>query len=478
MSVWTRNRFAVPRSIVETVRDREVTFLAAGISYYVLVSLVPLLTLAVVVATVVGGAELATQVQSIAQRYLLPTGSELVVGAVTDPTGRGTLSILSLLVTTWGALKLFRGIDVAFARIYEYPTSPVIEQLSDGVITLATLGGATIGVVVTTAVMALVDVPFVGIVSPLVLLAFLVVAFLPLYTVIPDVPIGVREALPGAVFAAVGWAVLSAGFGLYAQFSTGVAGALGAVLLLVTWFYFSGILVLTGAVLNAVLVRDGEDRDRQVQHPRDRRPERTMSADDETTDDDAVSGDAGPASDAREEPNAADADADAGPSADAGGFAGDTDAGPSATDAGGFAGDTDDSSSAATDVDPRGAPDIDQLDRRVEELRADLDAFEEDVQSRTVERPDVESEMRRYVRGRLRRGKARGWGPYLVLLYGTAATIAAFYLLEDDLLAVVAMLVIYLSTLGLYALFVIFGVGLNALGVPGRLVDWVRDRRT
>ena len=461
MSVSTPDRLAVPRSIVATVRDREVTFLAAGISYYVLVSLVPLLTLAVVVATVVGGADLATQVQSIAGRYLLPTGSELVVGAIADPTGRGAVSILSLLVTTWGALKLFRGIDVAFARIYEYPTSPIVEQLSDGLLTLATLGGATVGVVIATAVMALVDVPFVGIVSPLVLLAFLVAAFLPLYAVIPDVPVGVREALPGAAFAAVGWAVLSAGFGLYAQFSTGVAGALGAVLLLVTWFYFSGILVLTGAVLNAVLAGRGQDRDRQVQHPRGRRPERTMSADDETTDDDGVSGDTGPAGDE----STADTEAN-------GSSAGSSTGSPSTADP--SAGDA----TSDTEIDPRGAPDIDQLDRRVEELRADLDAFEEDVQSRTVDRPDVESEMRRYVRGRLRRGKARGWGPYLVLLYGTAATIAAFYLLDDDLLAVVAMLVIYLSTLGLYALFVVFGVGLNALGVPGRLVDWVRDRRS
>lgn len=131
---------------------------------------------------------------------------------------------------------------------------------------------------------------------------------------------------------------------------------------------------------------------------------------------------------------------------------------------------------ATTDVDPDGAPDIAQLERELEELRADLDAFEDDVESRTVDRPDVESEMRRYVRGRLRRGKARGWGPYLILLYGTVATIAAFYFLSD-LLAVVAMLIIYLSTLGLYALFVVFGVGLNALGIPGRALDWIRDRR-
>jgi len=453
VSVSTPDRLAVPRSIVATVREREVTFLAAGISYYVLVSLVPLLTLAVVVATVIGGADLAASVQSIAGQYLLPTGSDLVLSALTDPTGRGTLSVLSLGLTLWGALKLFRGVDVAFARVYGYPASPILDQLSDGLVTLASLALATLGVVAATTVMAVVDLPLVEVVSSLVLLGFLVVAFLPLYTVIPDVRVEVRNALPGAVFAAVGWTALSAGFGVYAQFSSGVAGALGGVLLLVTWFYFSGILVLLGAVVNAVIAGqvDGADvggaerndgttvhgGDRQLQHPRGRRHDQTMSADDATTDD------------------AADESAP-------------EDGSPSAADSG----------PADTDVEPRGAPDIDELDRRVEELRADLDAFESDVQSRTVDRPDVESEMRRYVRGRLRRGKARGWGPYLVLLYGTVATIAAFYFLQDDLLAVAAMVIIYLSTLGLYVLFVVFGVGLNALGVPGRLVDWVRDRRS
>ena len=48
---------------------------------------------------------------------------------------------------------------------------------------------------------------------------------------------------------------------------------------------------------------------------------------------------------------------------------------------------------------------------------------------------------------------------------------------DDDLLAVAAMVIIYLSTLGLYTLFVVLGVGLNALGVPGRVVGWLRDRR-
>ena len=458
MSVPNASRLAVVRAVVETVRDRDVTFLAAGISYYVLVSLIPLLTIGVVGATVVGGADLAAQVQAVAGAYLLPTGSDLVTGALANRSGQGALSAVSLAVTAWGALKLFRGVDVAFARIYGYPTSPILQQLSDGVVVLASLGGAALGVAVTTAVIAIVDLPFVGVVGPLVLLVFLLVAFIPLYTVIPDVPVSVRSAIPGAALTAVGWTGLSAAFSIYAMVSTGVTGALGGVLLLVTWFYASGILVLTGAAVNAVLAdrvgvsssadaRGGRqfaaaapsgdsegNRDRQVQQPRGQRPDRTMSAEDATTPDDDAGETVGAAGSAPED--------------------------------------------GETDLDPRGAPDIEQLDRRVEELRSDLAGFEEDIEARTVDRPTLKADLERYVRGRLRRGKARGWGPYLVLLYGTAATISAFYFLNDDLLAVTAMVIIYLSTLGLYTLFVVLGIGLNALGVPGRIVDWIRDRRS
>ena len=392
MSAPNLGRVAVARSVVDTVRNHDVTFLAAGISSYGLVSLLPLFTLAIVLATALGGAEFAARVQSIAGAYLLPTGSELVTDALENRAGQGALSAVTLTVTLWGALKLFRGVDVAFARLYGYPVSPILRQLSDGIVALATLGAAVVGVAVATAVVAVVDLPFVGVVGPLVLVTFLVLAFLPLYAVIPDVSVPLRAALPGAV----------------------LAGRLGV-----------------GAADPTPNDGRARDRDRQVQQPRGRHSDRTMSADD------------------------------------------------AADDAFDHAGSVDDPPDGAeTEIDPRGAPDIEQLDRRVEALRDDLDSFEDDIEARTVDRPTLKADLERYVRGRLRRGKARGWGPYLVLLYGTAATISAFYFLDDDLLAVVAMVIIYLSTLGLYTLFVVFGVGLNALGVPGRFVDWIRDRRS
>jgi hypothetical protein len=120
--------------------------------------------------------------------------------------------------------------------------------------------------------------------------------------------------------------------------------------------------------------------------------------------------------------------------------------------------------------------DREELEAELEELRQQLRAFEDDVEDRTVHRDEIEGELKRYVRSRLRRGKARGWGPYLVLLYGTAMTLGAFFYLSGGW-AVLAMIVVWLSTLGLYVLFVLVGLGLNAAGVPGRLVDRVRRFR-
>jgi len=443
VSATIRTAVPVARAVVDTIREKEISFLAASISYYALVSLIPLLALGVVVATAIGGAELQAQLQTLVEQYLVPTGQDLVEEALTDRTGQGSVGAVSLALTVWGALKLFRGLDIAFSRIYGSEAGGLVDQLRDGAIALASIGVGTIGVAVLTALVGLLDVPFLRLLSPLLLLLTLCAAFFPLYYVFPDADLSPRQVVPGTVFAAVGWTLLGVGFGVYASVAGGsVAGALGTLLLLVTWFYFSGLILLSGAVVNAVLAGvDGdaphaEPRDppggppgvdRQVQHTGGRHDARTDMSDDR----------------------------------------GDTD-GPRTDDAG---------EETGASVSPRGAPDIEELESQVEELRADLDAFEDDVTDRTVEKPKLEAELKRYVRRRMRRGKARGWGPYLVLGYGVVLTLGAFYYLQSDLIAVVAMLIIFLSTLGLYVLFVIFGIGLSALGVPGRAVDAVRERR-
>ena len=63
-----------------------------------------------------------------------------------------------------------------------------------------------------------------------------------------------RMVLPGAVFTAVGWLVLTLGFGIYvSQFGNYNAtyGSLSAVVVLLTWLYLSAFVLLFGAELNA-----------------------------------------------------------------------------------------------------------------------------------------------------------------------------------------------------------------------------------
>lgn len=113
----------------------------------------------------------------------------------------------------------------------------------------------------------------------------------------------------------------------------------------------------------------------------------------------------------------------------------------------------------------------------VETLREDIVAFAEEVDDRTVDRDALEDDLEAYVRKRQRRGHARGWGPYLVLLYGTAMTIGAFFFLNGGW-AILAMLVVWLSTLGLYALMALVGFAGSAVGAPGRLMDRINDFRS
>jgi hypothetical protein len=123
------------------------------------------------------------------------------------------------------------------------------------------------------------------------------------------------------------------------------------------------------------------------------------------------------------------------------------------------------------------ASEVARLNSELADLRSELAEFEDDIEDRTVDRDEFESDVKRYVRKRMRRGHVRGWGPYLVLLYGTAMTIGGFYFLNGGW-AILAMLVIWLSTLGLYVLMVLVGTGLQLLGAPGRIRDAIGSWRS
>ena len=59
---------------------------------------------------------------------------------------------------------------------------------------------------------------------------------------------------PGGAVGIVGWLLASLGFRIYLHFFTGFTmtyGSLGAVIILLTWFYITGLMLLVGAEINS-----------------------------------------------------------------------------------------------------------------------------------------------------------------------------------------------------------------------------------
>jgi YihY family inner membrane protein len=448
------------RALIDVVRRKEVPFLAAAIAYYAFLSVVPLLIVGVTVATVVAGQSLATDLIESSDTFLTPEAGALVQEALVEAPGRGGVTAVGLLVLLWSGLRVFRGIDAAFSRVYgRSELKPLAFQLRDALLVLLGIGLALAGTVALGMAFSLLDIPLAGFGGTLALIVVLTVVFFPMYYVFPSRPVTVREAVPGAAFAGIGWAALGAGFGIYASNagSLQLYGVLAGVLLLLVWFYFGGLILLVGAAVNVVFGNTVEDRQLQQEGLRGHSQRASMTEDSGPTDgaDDSDGGRDGEGGrTAPGEPTATD---------DAG-----TDESPTEGDPAGAA------EIPTGREDPDVSARITQED--IDDLRREIDEIETRLEEGTVHRDEIERDLKKYVRGRVRRGHATGWGPYLVLLYGTAMTLGAFFFLGGGW-AILAMLVVWLSTLGLYALMLIVGVTVKGVRMPGRILEKVRGLR-
>lgn len=82
------------------------------------------------------------------------------------------------------------------------------------------------------------------------------IVFMLLYWIAPNRKLYLKSVIPGAIFATVGWIVVSLGFSLYvssfANYSA-TYGSIGGIIVLMMWLYFSGTILMVGGQINAVM---------------------------------------------------------------------------------------------------------------------------------------------------------------------------------------------------------------------------------
>lgn len=86
------------------------------------------------------------------------------------------------------------------------------------------------------------------------LILFVVFTFL--YYIAPNRKLKIREVLTGSFFATFGWMFVSLAFSYYvSNFGnyTATYGSLGGIIVLMIWFYLSGMIIILGGEINAIL---------------------------------------------------------------------------------------------------------------------------------------------------------------------------------------------------------------------------------
>lgn len=257
------------------------SLLAAGISYYVLFSIFPLLIFSVgVIGLILQDADLQTKVIDAVMENIPLTqdeGRDDVTRAIREVSAAGSsaIGIVGFLTMGWAASAVFgavrRSINIASAIDISRPLVP--QKLLDLSMVLFFLPLLLASIAATTALRAAEarsdDIPVLGgladdlgtlwwLASILLPMFFSFLLFFLLYAFIPVTRPRFRHVIPGTVIAALLFEFAKLGFSVYLEeFSNFhiVFGSLGAVVAFMFWVYLSASILLFGAELVAYLPR-------------------------------------------------------------------------------------------------------------------------------------------------------------------------------------------------------------------------------
>ena len=258
------------RTWKESSKDN-VSLVAAGVAFYGFLAMVPLLGATVLTYGLVASPHTVLHnVQSLAT--MLPQdvakliGDQLLNVVKTSGSKKGFGVLVALLIAIWGARNAAGSIVIALNIAYEEEEKRgwFRVTLLSLAITLAAVALAMMGAAVIGAMSALDRLlPSTGpvglilgrVIAYALLAAVAAAAAATLYRYGPSrVKAKWTWLTPGSLFFAIGWLVLTLGFGFYvSRFGkyNVTYGSLGGVIVLLTWLYLSSFILLFGAEFNS-----------------------------------------------------------------------------------------------------------------------------------------------------------------------------------------------------------------------------------
>jgi len=260
---------------VKRIAKDDVVGLSAQLAYFFLLSLFPfLLFLVTLIGYLPIGEQTVDNIIGFIELYA-PSDITRLINSNIDHlihNQNGGLLSISIIGTIWSASNGIKAIMKAFNRAYEVDEdrSFIVARLIAIVLTIAMvlvifvafllpIFGKMIGVYIFSF-FGLSD-TFIAVWGTLRWVVSSIVFFivlLTLYKLAPNKHIYFKHAIWGAVFATVCWQLVSLAFSFYVSSMgnySATYGSLGTVIIMMIWFYISGIIIISGGVLNASIIQ-------------------------------------------------------------------------------------------------------------------------------------------------------------------------------------------------------------------------------
>ena len=247
----------------------EISLLSANLSYYFILSLFPMLIVALAL----------TPYFKIDQQFLLEKIQSYAPGDLGDylfdmisevlNNKNNTIITVGIVFTLWSASSGIYGIIIAFNNAFRVRDGRIwiVTKLISVILTALFLIGMFVALVLIVFGKQLtyilfhkfnLDEGYYNLWSVLnsslpVLFIFLIFVFL--YTMGPNLKLKAISIIPGAVFATISWIIVSKLFGYYINhFSSYIKtyGTIGAFMAFVLWLYITGYILIIGAEINAI----------------------------------------------------------------------------------------------------------------------------------------------------------------------------------------------------------------------------------
>jgi len=234
---------------------------AAGVAYYAILSIFPLL---LGLIAVFGFFLPSMNLQDELLKFVgnnIPGATNILKDNIAGIIRlRGVMSILSIVVLFWGASALFGSLSLAINRAWDIikfrhffirKLSELGMVLGTGILFLLSLGASTVITVIGGALnLPAADMIIIYAASKLVAFLLMLAIFLVLYKFIPNTKTHWGGIWPGAILAAALFEIARTLFIFYLEHFANyqlIYGSITSIIVLLVWIYYSAFIVILGA---------------------------------------------------------------------------------------------------------------------------------------------------------------------------------------------------------------------------------------